>query len=603
MWWKMEHTVPELLKLAKRSEEYRDRYFRQRALRNINWYNGNYSVFNGLNLNNLDVTDFIYYVNLVYSTSRTIVSSIYSRFPEFSFFLQGDLTKSIYDNYGVDIKFQVEKLERVLEAITKIYFREMKVGRTNRKAILDAVLTGYGVTKIGYNVDFDKEKKDLLEQNLGIPEDKWVELASNIEVSELVKRSEPYVLRVHPMNMLFPVDAEDFNRISWQMEVIYKDKDEVEKMYGLKGKLPASYMPDYLNDANKSAKDQQNIVKLYEFHSLDPAYPRIKVFCEGYDKFLEDKEHPLFDKATSKVKNMYQYVWFNESYFSIYPQSDIDLIEAQIRESTFQVQKRVEHVRKWVSQLIVQGIIDEDEKLKLIQGEDGAYIHLMNTDARISVVERANLSADFYNNIISIRNEIYETLGLTDYAAGGSTEKRKATEAQLMERSRIDRVQERVDIIEDFSYAQVDTFVEIMKEYEQVGRAFKTQLGDDRVSMYFAGELLKMGDIAIQVVPGSTVSLDREAEIRRFERLSQFLVNANMAQPGLVNTSKWFSDGLNKLGYAGSEYINDVQSNQVAPPGIANNIPNVQGTPNLPNVPTPTPQDLGNLPATFPGGI
>ena len=587
-------TVSELLDLAHKSEEYRDRYFKHRALRNIRWYNGDYGNYptNGHN-SNLD-TSYFYYVNLVYSTSRTILSSIYSRFPEFSFFLQGDLTKSIRESSGVDIKFQTEKLERVLEAITKVYFKEMKVRRTNRKSILDMILTGYGVTKMGYNVDFDKEKKDLLEQNLGIPEDKFVELASNIEVSELVKRSEPYTLRVHPMNMLFPIEAEDFNRLGWQIEIIYKDLDEVEKMYGVKGKLSATYQPSYLDDDQRSHKEAANVVKLYEYHSLDPADPRIMVFAEGYDKFLEDKPHPLFEEDSSKVTNMYQYVWVNESYKSIYPQSDIDLIEPQIREATFQTQKRVDHVRKWVSQLIIQGVIDDSEKMKLIHGDDGAYIYLMNTDARISVVERANLSSDFYNNIVSIRNEIFETLGLTDYSVGGSTEKRKATEAQLIERSRIDRVQQRVDDIEEFSYEQVDCFVEIMKEYEQVGRMFNIELGDERLAMFFAGELLKMSDLQIQVVPGSTVSLDREAEIRRFERLSQFLVNANTAQPGLVKTGKWFKDGLNKLGYAGGEYINE----DVAPPQAVdpNQLSKVPGVPNQPGVPTPTPQELGNQP-------
>lgn len=587
-------SVDELLDLALKSERYRDKYFRDRAIRNINWYNGNYSSYSPSS-SNLDAYDFYYYVNLVYSTSRTIVSSIYNRFPEFSFFLQGDLTKSIEEKQGGVVKFQTEKLGRVLEAITKTYFREMKVARTNRKTILDAVLTGFGVTKIGYNVDFDKEKKDLLEQNYDIPEDKFVELASNIEVSELVKRSEPYCLRVNPLNMLFPVEAEDFNRLPWQIEIIYKNKDEAEEMYGVKGKLAPTHLPSYLEDTDRPHKEQADVVKLYEYHSLDPANPRIMVFSEGYDKFLEDKPHPLFEENSSKVTNMYQYVWFNESYRSIYPQSDIDLIEPQIRESTFQVQKRVDHIRKWVSQLIIQGIIDDDAKLKLIQGNDGAYIHVMNTDAKISVVERANLSNDFYNNIVSIRNEIYETLGLTDYSVGGHTEKRKATEAQFVEAARQDRVQERIDIIEEFSYEQVDTFTEIMKEYEQVGRMFNIELGDERISQFFAGELLKMSDIQIQIVPGSTVSLDREAEIRRFERLSQFLVNANTMQPGLVKTGKWFKDGLNKLGYAGDEYINvDVAPPQAVDPNNASKVP---GTQNLPGAPTPTPMQQGRMPS------
>lgn len=585
------NSVLELLQVARESEKYRDKYFKDRALRNINWYNGDYYAQSAVD-KNIDLTDWLYSVNIAYSTSRTILASVYSRFPEYSFFLQGDLTKSILEEYGIEINFQTEKLAKVLEAITKIYFSEMKARRTNRQSILDAVLTGYGVTKLGYNVVFDKEKKKYLQDNFNIPKEKLVEMATNLEISELVKKNFPYLLRVHPMNMLFPVDATNFSRIKWQIEIVYMNKQEAEEKYGISN-LPATYLPSYMETTRNTDANAQ-VVKLYEYHNIDPADHCIKVFCEGYDKFLEDKPHPLFEEESGHVTNMYQYVWFNETYKSIYPMSDIDLVAPQIREAQFQTQKRVEHVRKWVSQLIIQGIIEEDQKLKLIEGDDGAYVHLMNTDAKISVVERANLSADFYNNIISIRNEIYETLGLTDYAVGGGTEKRKATEAQLIERSRVDRVQERVDIIEEFSFEQVDAFVELMKEYEIAGRMFNLQLGDERLSMFFAGELLKMSDLDIQVVPGSTVSLDREAEIRRYERLSQFLMNANLQQPGLVNMTKWFRDGLKKLGYAGDEYINEAQA--PLPPGIANNIPNMPGQTNQPGVPTALPMQTGSMP-------
>jgi len=58
------------------------------------------------------------------------------------------------------MKLQTEKLQRVLEAITKIYFKEMQTKRTNRIAITDMVLMGFGVTKLGYNVDFNDELKN-----------------------------------------------------------------------------------------------------------------------------------------------------------------------------------------------------------------------------------------------------------------------------------------------------------------------------------------------------------------------------------------------------------------------------------------------------------
>lgn len=598
----MDYTVSGLLELAKRSEEYRDRYLKSRAIRNIQWYNGEYENYTNTNYapiqGNVDYSA-LYYVNLVYSTSRTIVSSIYNKFPEFSFFLQGDLTKSILETYGLDIKFQSGKLQKTLEAITKIYFKEMHAQRTNRKVVLDATIMGFGCSKQGYNVDFDTEKKKLFEQNYNIPKDKQVESASNIEVSELVRRSEPWLLRVHPLNMLFPISAEDFYRLPWHMEIIYKNKDETEAMYGVPGKLSSGYMPEYL-DPQKPNKERADMVKLYEFHSLDPAFPFICVFSEGYDKFLEKKQHPLYNEETGYIKDMYKFVWFNESYKSIYPQSDIDLVQSQIREAIFQTQKRVEHVRKWVSMLFLKGVFEEKEKLKIVSGADGTYIESLDGNASAEVLAQGDLSNDFYNNIISIRNEIFETLGLTDYAVGGATEKRKATEAQLIERSRIDRVQERVDIIETFSHEQIDTFVEIMKEYEQVGRMFNIELGNERLAMFFAGELLQMSDMSTKVVPGSTVSLDRDAEIRQLEKVAPILMNANQMQPGLVKMGKYFKDLLNKLGYSGDEYINEQAP--MLPPNVLGNVGQPPGQGNQPNQPVATPQQLGVMPTIAGGG-
>lgn len=587
----MEYTVSGLLKEVERSEQYRDRYLKTRALRNIRWYNGEYN--NYIPSNNLDFSELNYYVNLVYSTARTIVTSIYSQDPDFSFFLRGDLTKTLREQYGIDMKLQTEKLQRVLEAITKIYFKEMQTKRTNRIAITDMVLMGFGVTKLGYNVDFNDELKKQIKLNYNIPKDKWIEFASNLEESSLIRRNEPYLVRVHPLNMLFPVEAEAFNRISWECEIVYKNRADAEKMYGVKG-LPATYTPEYLVTTEKKVSTP-DIVKLYEFHSLDPKKPMVYVFCQGYDKFLEKKQHPLYNEESGNIKSMYQKVWVNESYKSIYPLSDIDLVESQIRESTFQTQKRVEHVRKFVKMLFLKGQFEEDEKLKIVSGEDGTYIESLDGNASVEVIESANLSNDFYNNIASIRNEIYETLGITDYESGGNTQNRKATEAQLMERSRIDRVQERVDIIEEWQHTQIDTFVEMMKEYEQVGRMFNIELGDERISMFFAGELLKMSDISTQVVAGSTVSLDRNVEINRMERLTTLLINANMAQPGLVKIGEWLKVNLNKMGYAGDDFIAG-QEPMALPPGIANNVPNMPQAQNQPNVATPTPQQLGGQP-------
>jgi len=585
----MAYTVNEIKQLICKSEEYRDKFFKQRAIRNINWYNGNYNgIYTDISTPAIEPS-LNYYVNLAYSTTRTMVTSLFSKFPEFALYMRGDLARDISMQYGGNIGNS--DLAKLTEIAVKRYIKEMQLRRTDRLIITDAILMGFGVSKMGYNLDLDDTKTQLLMEKYTTNLKEYIELASNIEESELVRRSEPYALRIHPLNILFPVEAQNFNRLSWQAEIIYKNKDEAESFYNVKGKLSASYIDSYI-DSKHIRDSKPNTVKIYEFHSLDPKDPYIYVLAEGYDKFLDKKKHPLYDEEKNQIKNLYQYLWFNESYCSIYPMADIDLVAPQIFEANIQVQKRVEHIRKFVRSYLASGVFEEEEIQKFINGEDGVVIKAEMAQATINPIPMADLSLDFYNNINAIRNEIYETLGLTDYAIGGGTQARKATEAQFVEQSRMNRVQERVDIIDEFCFNQVDTFIEIMKEYQQVPRMFSLELNDQNISLVFAGELLKQADIEIQVVPGSTMSLDKNAEVRWMERLMQ----AAAAAPGVVNVSAIFKDWLTKLGYSNADkYIIQPQAS-LPVPGLDGSTPSLPGLVNQAGESTQTPMQLNLQP-------
>ncbi len=510
-----------LMKLVQSSQRWRQNEAEPDWKRNLSWYKSNYHMDDFYAANFPEFKDKKYSVNLAYAVVETILSATHTRFPDFSFHVHDsnrETEELMMHQMGYDAgprqHISMKKFSRSLEETCKKIGIDIKIKNTNRQAITDAILLKYGVVKLGYKINKDNKAME----HLNSPEElaKIGLTPNDLEVSDIIKSESPYDIRIDPRRVLFPPDAE-WGRWPWICIETFLSKEEAEKKY--KKTIKATHSGEEYRD-DRHENSGIDYVKLYEFHSFDPDDPRVVVFTD--DELLGDEEYPLVDEATGQTKSLIKVMWFNEPIDGGYPQCEIDLVAPQLKEANMQYHRRVENAKKFTTQYQFSGNYTPDQIEKFVNNPDGGYIHATDHRSKVGPVEKLSNGAEFYENIRSIFNEILEVLGLTDYHMGRPDRERKATEAQIMERAMMNRVGARREKIEDFCFEQIDTLVELLKNYMQQPKQMKTKYRRGSVITWnLTAELLQLTDMDITVQRGSTIEFDVDFEIARAERLAK----------------------------------------------------------------------------------
>ena len=572
------------------SRRFRESAFDLRAKRNMNWYRPQY-----FDNTMVHPDRNAYSVNIAYSTARTLVSSIYASDPDFSIFIKGNQSEvdeeAILQSIGeTGDTIQRDKLAKCLELGLKIYMQDLRFRKINRRIITDTSVFGYGVAKLGYKINLNnKVVQDFKEKK-----EKGI-LVNDIETGDIIKNEEPYLVRVNPMDMLFPVDSVDFDRLKWVAQEIYVDVEEARRRYGVHDLKPTIGSKLDNLDSNRAGglfiKDK---VCLIEIHIMDENNPRLITIADGHKGFLQNKVHPLFNEETGKVKSMFKFLVFNDPIRDFYPQSDLDLIAPQIEEANIQINRRVENARKFTTQYQARGNWDPEDLRKFKHDEDGGIIWSQDSSATMDVIPKLQNMGEFYQNIQAIKQEALDILGLTDYQVGGSTQSRKATEAQLVEGGRRNRAGERVEAIEDFVFDEVDTMIELLRNYQETDKLFIIQYEDERIPIKLTAEVLELTDMDITIVPGSSVKLDRSAEVAKVQQA----IMLSQAFAPIVNMQEVYKEGMRSLGFRNPEkYIKSAQGQQMQVPGADGRTPAAGNqTSQLPGNVNPGQAQAGGLP-------
>jgi len=552
--------LDKIIKKVESGINYQEKFFINRAKNNVSLYSGYFKSEYSIDSDKIPSN-----VNLTYSTTRTIVSSIFAKNPSFQVLIMRDMSDFI-DNLKLQgISLTKQAVQSAFEYSLKLLLYRMNIHRTNRTAITDAVVQGFGVTKLGYKYELDGElRKDFIQS------------ASALENNEVIKTNKPYILRINPQNIILPSEARDPNDASWVCEKIYVTKEAAKEQYGLD--LKADYTPTYTDKEDK----QNSMVLFYEFHD----FVNNKIVVYSNKTKLDEKPYTLIDQD-GNARSLYDFLWFNDSLSEIvYPTSDIDLVITQLLEANAQIERRINFNRKNTPKIFLNGSWDINVIKQIKEGEDLEVVINETGDGTVQNIPIQTLGQEFYANIASIKSEIYEILGITDYQVGGATQQRKATEAQLIDRSRQDRVGERVRIIEEFFYSQVDKLVELIKAYQDVPLISKIEYEDQIIELQLDRELFDTADVDIVIVPGSTVSVDK------YEQDALLMQDIQMASlaPNVINAGELLRQYYQRRGYTNLEKI--IPTQQPFSLDMAQ-MPGMQGQA---GVPTATPEERGEMP-------
>ena len=551
----------EIRELIDKGKQFRTDKFKSRADKYVGWYNARYVDKQGKVI--------VYRVNVTYSTVRTIIASLYSGDPDFSINIGPDssdpsVVTQIKQLSGVDVgPDDFDTLSVGLEEGLKLTMRKIGIKRVIKNAIRNALLMGFGVTKVGYKIDLKDKETFKLHKKHG-------QLVDACDSGNVLVKEYPFMINIDPRSMLFPPDSMDFDKLEWQCQEKDVDVDYIKKTYGVEIE-PLAVGNTVTGTMN------ENKVTMYEFHSMAEPIPKIYILADGYNEIINEQIHPLFDPRTGDCENMFKYLCFNDNPEALYPISDIELVNDQILECNIAVERRTQFIHKMRVMYKLNGQWDEQQIRKWETGEDLTFIENLSGDGTADLIAMPSLGAEFYNHIKTVQAEIMEILGMTDYVMGGATQHRKATEAAFVEQGRKTRVEERMDIIEDFLNDSTRTLLSIMQEYQCEPQMFGFRYNDQQMQLKMGAELIGLTKMQVQVVKGSTVGLDHGARSRQV----QGLIGIAQAFPQAINGLEVAKEAIRTLGYKNySRFLAQKNTNMISQNNVPGQVPQQGEAPN-----------------------
>lgn len=476
-------------------------------------------------------------VNMVHTHARVVVPAIYSRNPEV-----------IVTPQRSDIRQEaiLTKRAEVTHRLLKYLMKEMKIKNSVKLAILDAVLFGIGYIKLGYETEFaemDGSEQDTptviqrLLSKLGI---KSSSPGSEDDTDDLlnikITREQPWALRVSPFNIITPAVTSTPDQLWWIAERLILPHRLVTSMdeYDTDGLKPAwtlkdifKTMPGYEATSNTSVGDDDEYDVLYEIY--DPYEKQLITIADGYDKPLQVKDFE-FTFLDSKF-HPYVELRFNEIPDKYVPAGDIEPAEAQQLELNDIRTKESRHTKRYNRRYVTKpGAFSTTSKEKLIEGEDGTIVEAEQTYADTPIGELiepiidAPLPPDVYAYEGRVMETLLNILGTNDYAAKAGNTK-TATEASILAAQSRVRVEERIDLVNDFIQCIITGIMQMCMKLmspDQVSNIVGTdgmywqQCDDD-------DEIRKM--LYFDIVYGSTLPINRDVDREQYSKF--FMLTRN----------------------------------------------------------------------------
>lgn len=287
-------------------------------------------------------------INEVFAFVKTFIPSVYARDPFIAVNAKGK--KWIIGS-------------KILEHATNAYWRELKIKRQVKRAILDAVFAE-GYVKVGYSKNISKDDDE-----------------KSVNPSQFVENNEIFCQHIHWKMMVRDPDATDglydarfvAQKLILPLEAI-QDSDLYENTDNLKPSYTMDMiLPDY-QKLGHEYKAQKKYVVLWEEWDRDEN--KVRTLAEGHDRYLMEKDWPYqFKKKGSNQPYPYELLRFNEATQEPYAPNLIGPWEPQLWEKIKIRALELDHIKRFGRQYIAErGALNEQEEDKLVKGITGSVI-------------------------------------------------------------------------------------------------------------------------------------------------------------------------------------------------------------------------------------
>ena len=360
-------------------------------------------------------------VNTLYKDIKTTIPAIFSHLPDVL----------VAPKHRTPVSQQLAALAKIL---LPYYLKELQLGRSVRRCLLDAKLSGMGVLKLGWSLimaqqelapeAFEQKDTETPKQTVltGEPPPDAAPGTTSY-VQERIQENEPWVLRWTPED--FVVDPEatspDLTDARWIAFRKVMNKAEGEREFGFVSK-----------HARKSLKvsateDQQRLI-LWDVY--DKLRQERRVFFEEEDFERVEPWEVGMDGFLCET------ITFNEIPNCPYGEPDVRFYEPQLVEKNDIRSQQMQHRRRFNTQtLYEEGAIKDTEVAKAERNVEAAWIKVRpGGSGKIVPKPIPSLPGDVYLGERLIDVDLNEMIGFSENQRGTQGPvQRTATESSIIE--------------------------------------------------------------------------------------------------------------------------------------------------------------------------
>lgn len=266
-------------------------------------------------------------------------------------------------------------------------WRELKMQKQARNAVLDALIIGHGILKTGFTFNEPEADKPVKE--------------GEIEYREYIRKDSPYLERINPLYFIFDIEGcnnGDLESSRWCAQIFFRSREDViaDSTYNkaVRSSIKSGFdQPEVISPIIYKEQNEEEVSKrciLYEV--WDKKYRKYYVLCKGINKPLIEEDWP-YDYLEGYPFVKLDYIPIPNEPFGVgipYKIEDQQLEKNRVRTTMFEHRRRFN--RKYIA---IEGEIQEIEKDKFTTGSDGTVVWAKSPSA-IVPIQDANLTSDNY---------------------------------------------------------------------------------------------------------------------------------------------------------------------------------------------------------------
>jgi len=372
-----------------------------------------------------------------------------------------------------DFKAGWEKREGHVAQMVNYEYRDINAGGhgielENELATIDARLAGYGVTETSWEVEGDiipAESPNLLDQTASLLTGSRPDVQ---QIPVITKELGQRTVRVNPLKFFLDFRAEHITKCKFFIRVMDVDRDFLRKpRYNQeivdKAEPTVSLVPRFANDRQVSSEDKDKLLekpdfkgfRIYEIEDLEDRV--IHTVMDGANEFIEfGSPHPLAEGSK------YSLLWFLEEPNEAYPMSPTRFYMQRANEFSWIYSSISKQIDKFLPKLLVDvNAIDGPEKEKLKNGNLGTIVCTNRSPAASAMELNPKVSPDLFTYLALTKELLNMESGVSDYETA-SPERRKATEAAIIQKGVRTRRQKSQKRVKDFLTNQAHKIWEIV---------------------------------------------------------------------------------------------------------------------------------------------